>query len=81
MIKRLDPRPGDKFSENDQIYIVPDVYVYKTDDDFVILLNDDDMPRVQINSYYKKAAKKGERISEEAKNYLKDRLRSAEWLI
>lgn len=81
LIKRLDPKPGDKFSENEQIYIVPDVYVYKYEDDFVISLNDDEMPRVQINSYYKKAAKKGEQIPEEAKTYLKDRLRSAEWLI
>src|SRR6056297_142692 len=81
LIKRLDPKPGDQFAENEQIYIVPDVYVYKYEDDFVIMLNDDDMPRIQINSYYKNAAKKGESISAEAKNYLKDRLRSAEWLI
>ncbi|HMA66312.1 MAG TPA: RNA polymerase factor sigma-54 [Desulfosalsimonadaceae bacterium] len=81
LIKQLDPKPGDRFAESDQIYIVPDVYVYRYEDDFVILLNEDDMPRVQINSYYKKAVKKGEPISREAKNYLKDRLRSAEWLI
>lgn len=81
LIKRLDPKPGDKFAENEQIYIIPDVYVYKYEDDFVIMLNEDDMPRVQINSYYKKATQKGEQIPDEAKNYLKDRLRSAEWLI
>jgi len=81
LIKQLDPKPGDKFTESEQIYIVPDVYVYKVEDDFVILLNEDDMPRVQINSYYKKAVKKGEPIPSDAKNYLKDRLRSAEWLI
>ena len=81
LIRRLDPKPGDQFAENEQIYIVPDVYVYKYEEDFVIMLNDDDMPRVQINSYYKKAAKKGEPIPDEAKNYLKDRLRSAEWLL
>ncbi|MFO7837957.1 MAG: RNA polymerase factor sigma-54 [Desulfosalsimonadaceae bacterium] len=81
LIKQLDPKPGDRFAENDQIYIVPDVYVYRYEDDFVILLDEDDMPRVQINSYYRKAVKKGEPISREAKNYLKDRLRSAEWLI
>jgi RNA polymerase sigma-54 factor len=81
LIKQLDPKPGDRFSESEQIYIVPDVYVYKYEDDFVILLNDDDLPRVQINSYYRKAVKRGEPISSEAKNYLKDRLRSAEWLI
>jgi len=81
LIKRLDPKPGDKYTETKELYIVPDVYVYKDEDEFVILLNDDDMPQVQINSYYKKAVKKGEPIPADAKNYLKDRLRSAEWLI
>lgn len=81
VIRRLDPRPGDKYQNEQQIYIIPDVYVYKEDDDFIIVLNDDDMPRLHINSYYKHAVRKGQAISEDAKIYLKDRLRSAEWLI
>ena len=81
LIKTLDPKPGDKFNDDHLIYITPDVYVYKEGDDYLILMNDDDMPKLHINSYYKKAVRRGEKIAEETKSYLKDRLRSAEWLI
>ncbi len=80
-IKTLDPKPGDKFNDDHLIYITPDVYVYKEGDDYLILMNDDDMPKLHINSYYKKAVRRGEKIADETKTYLKDRLRSAEWLI
>ncbi|MBC2716837.1 MAG: RNA polymerase factor sigma-54 [Desulfobacteraceae bacterium] len=80
-IKTLDPKPGDKFNDDHLIYITPDVYVHKEGDDYLILLNDDDMPKLHINSYYKKAIRRGEKIADETKAYLKDRLRSAEWLI
>jgi RNA polymerase sigma-54 factor len=46
-----------------------------------VVLNDDDIPRLQINSYYRRAVRRGEKIEENTKAYLKDRLRSAEWLI
>ncbi len=81
LIKTLDPKPGDKFNDDHLIYITPDVYVYKEGDDYLIIMNDDDMPKLHINSYYKKAVRRGENIAEETKTYLKDRLRSAEWLI
>jgi len=81
IIKTLDPKPGDKYNDDQLIYITPDVYVYKEGDDYLILLNDDDMPKLHINSYYKKAVRRGEKIADETKSYLKDRLRSAEWLI
>lgn len=80
-IRTLDPKPGDKFNDDHLIYVIPDVYVYKEGDEYLILLNDDDMPKLHINSYYKKAVRRGEKIAEETKSYLKDRLRSAEWLI
>jgi RNA polymerase sigma-54 factor len=80
-IKTLSPKPGDKFNDDHLVYITPDVYVYKEGDDYLIFMNDDDMPKLHINSYYKKAVRRGEKIADETKNYLKDRLRSAEWLI
>ncbi len=81
IIKSLDPKPGDKYNDDQLIYITPDVYVYKEGDDYLILMNDDDMPKLHINSYYRKAVRRGEKIEDETKTYLKDRLRSAEWLI
>ena len=80
-IRTLDPKPGDKFNDDQLVYITPDVYVYKEGDDYLILMNDDDMPKLHINSYYKKAVRRGEKIADETKTYLKERLRSAEWLI
>jgi RNA polymerase sigma-54 factor len=81
VIQALDPKPGDKFNDDQLVYITPDVYVYKEGDDYLIFLDDEDMPKLHINSYYKKAVRRGEKIPEETKAYLKDRLRSAEWLI
>jgi len=62
-------------------YITPDIYVYKSENDFVIVLNDDGLPRLQINAYYKKAMSRGEKITDETKEYLQEKLRSAAWLI
>jgi RNA polymerase sigma-54 factor len=81
LLKCLDPRPGDRFNTEESIYITPDVYVLKEGDELIVVLNDDDIPRLQINSYYRRAVRRGEKIEENTKNYLKDRLRSAEWLI
>jgi RNA polymerase sigma-54 factor len=81
VIKGLEPKPGREFSESDVQYITPDIYVYKSENDFVIVLNDDGLPKLQVNSYYKKAMVRGEKISAETREYLQDKLRSAAWLI
>jgi RNA polymerase sigma-54 factor len=61
IIKGLEPRPGRQFSDETPQYIVPDIYVYEFEDDFVIVLNDDGMPKLRVNSFYKSAinGKKG----------------------
>jgi len=81
VIKGLEPKPGRQYSESDVQYITPDIYVYKSENDFVIVLNDDGLPKLQVNSYYKKAIARGEKITEETKEYLQEKLRSAAWLI
>jgi len=81
VIKGLEPRPGRKFSEEEPQYITPDIYVYKSEGDFIIVLNDDGMPKLRVNPFYKKAMSKGETISDTTKEYLQDKLRSAAWLI
>jgi RNA polymerase sigma-54 factor len=81
VIKALEPKPGRQYSEEEVQYITPDIYVYKSENDFLIVLNDDGLPKLQVNSYYKKALSRGEKISEDTKEYLQDKLRSAAWLI
>jgi len=81
VIKGLEPKPGRKFSDEEPIYINPDIFVYKYEKDFVIVLNDDGMPKLRVNPFYKNAISRGERISDKTKDYIQDKMRAATWLI
>jgi RNA polymerase sigma-54 factor len=54
IIKGLEPRPGRKFSEEEPQYITPDIHVYKSEGDFIIVLNDDGMPKLRSTGSTKK---------------------------
>ena len=81
VIKAMEPKPGRQFSEETPQYINPDIYVYKLDNDFVIMLNDDGMPKLRVNSFYKSSISRGKNISGEAEDYIQEKMRSAAWLI
>ena len=81
VIKNLEPKPGREFSDDTPQYINPDIYVYKLENDFVILLNDDGMPKLRVNSFYKNSISRGKKISGDAEDYIQDKMRSAAWLI
>ena len=81
VIKSLEPKPGRQFSDETPQYINPDIYVYKLEDEFVIMLNDDGMPKLRVNSFYKSSITRGKNISGEAEDYIQEKMRSAAWLI
>lgn len=81
IITCMEPKPGRLFSEEEPQYITPDIYVYKTEDDFVVVVNDDGLPKLRVNAFYKKAISRGTDVSGNAKDYIQDKLRSAAWLI
>lgn len=81
IVKGLEPQPGREFSEEQIQYIEPDIYVYEYENDFVIALNDDGLPKLRINNFYRDAMSGDEKINEEAKEYIQDKMRSAAWLI
>jgi len=81
VIKALEPKPGRQFSEETPQYINPDIYVHKLDNDFVVMLNDDGMPKLRVNSFYKNTISRGKKISGEAEDYIQNKIRSAAWLI
>jgi RNA polymerase sigma-54 factor len=81
VIKGLEPKPGREFNDEEHQYIVPDIYVYKLENDFVITLNDDGMPKLRICAYYKNALRRGKGVSGKTKEYIQEKLRSASWLI
>ncbi len=81
VIKSLDPRPGSNYFDERTIYIVPDVYVIKVGDEYEVVLNQDDIPALRINPYYRELLKKKDSLTKEERLYLKEKLRSALWLI
>ncbi|MCB9701559.1 MAG: RNA polymerase factor sigma-54 [Myxococcales bacterium] len=77
VIMGLDPRPAREYVSESPQYIVPDVYIQKVGDDFVVTLNDDGLPKLKISNYYRSAI----HSDAKAKEYISERLRSAQWLI
>ncbi len=81
IIQYLEPKPGRKFTTDEPAYITPDIYVYKIDDDFKIVMNDDGLPKLRISRFYREAIADGKKIPKETKTYLNEKMQSASWLI
>lgn len=58
IIFTLEPKPGRAFGRGDAQYITPDVYIQKVGDEYVVILNEDGLPKLQISSFYKTAIMK-----------------------
>ncbi|MFA5073507.1 MAG: RNA polymerase factor sigma-54 [Nitrospirota bacterium] len=81
IIHDLEPKPGRPYVLSDTNYIVPDVYVTKIEDRYVIQLNDEGLPRIRINPYYRKLLHRKDAIDKVTRDYVEERLRSAQWLM
>ncbi|MBI4768303.1 MAG: RNA polymerase factor sigma-54 [Deltaproteobacteria bacterium] len=81
IILHLDPKPGRAYSDEEPQYISPDIFVYKMGDEVHIVLNEDGLPRLRINSFYKQALDHRGAVSDTTRDYIQEKLRSAIWLI
>jgi len=79
-ISLLEPKPGRNYGGAEPAYIVPDVYIQKIGNDFVVTLNESAVPRLRLANYYQRVLKDGT-VGVETKEYLQERLRSARWLV
>jgi RNA polymerase sigma-54 factor len=77
VIMEFDPRPGRQYSSDDPHYVTPDVYIHKVGDKYFVVPNDDGLPKLKISGFYKNAMGN----SSASKDYVQDKLRSAQWLI
>ncbi|MGD9589614.1 MAG: RNA polymerase factor sigma-54 [Pyrinomonadaceae bacterium] len=75
-IRVLDPYPGRRFTHDDAIYVAPEVYVEKVDEEYVIYFTDDGSPRLRISPTYHQLMDQNE-TSKEAKDFIKEKVRSA----
>ena len=76
----LEPKPGRDYGGAEPTYIVPDVYIQKIGDDFVVTLNESAVPRLRLASYYQRVLNDGS-VAPATKEYLKERMKSARLLV
>jgi RNA polymerase sigma-54 factor len=84
IIRNLDPKPGSRYNPQQSQYVIPDVYVVKVEDQYVAMLNEEGLPQLRISPTYRRLLDKnapGTQESNETRNYVKDKFRSALWLI
>jgi len=81
IIEGLEPKPARNFSTSSAEYVVPDVYVVKTEDGYQIILNDDRLPRLRLSNQYRKLLLSKKSLTKEEKQFVDDKLRSAVWLL
>jgi RNA polymerase sigma-54 factor len=77
VITTLDPRPGLRYSGPGARVIEPDVYITKDADDYVIQLNDEEIPQLRLNGQYRRMLDREAEPSKEVRNYVKDRYQAA----
>jgi RNA polymerase sigma-54 factor len=77
IVQGLEPRPARNFVTDDTRYITPDVYVHKVGDRYFVVANDDGMPKLKISGFFRSAMD----ADPAAKEYVQNKLRSAQWLI
>ncbi|MEG2638594.1 MAG: RNA polymerase factor sigma-54 [Clostridiales bacterium] len=81
-IRTLNPRPGLEFEDSTVVeYIYPDVVIEKVEDKFVVVVNDAAVPKVGINGFYLRLIRDDDHITDEAKDFIKDKLNAAAWIV
>jgi RNA polymerase sigma-54 factor len=83
VIRHLDPKPGARYTPADSHYVIPDVYIVKTEDGYRAVLNEEGLPQLRISPVYRRLLDKdkGTEASDETRAYVKDKFRSALWLL
>lgn len=82
VLRRLDPKPGRRYDSTRTIYVEPDVQVVKVDDDYVVLFNDDGLPRLRVSPFYRRLLSSSNGpLDGEGRSYLREKMRAAQWLM
>ena len=81
IIAELTPFPGLPYATDTTNYVVPDVYVRKVNEEYVIQLNDEDIPRLKLSSLYQEMLKNEKNLAKESRQYIQDKLKNADWFI
>ncbi len=80
VISLLEPKPGRDYGGEEPTYVIPDVFIHKMSNDYVVTLNQNAVPRLRLAGYYQRVMN-DTGTGAETKEYLQERLRSARWLV
>jgi RNA polymerase sigma-54 factor len=79
-ISTLEPKPGRMFTIEQHHYVAADVVIQNVDDNYIVLINDEQIPHLRISNTYKELMASGEKAAE-AKEYIRDKIRAGKFLI
>ncbi|MGC2694226.1 MAG: RNA polymerase factor sigma-54 [Candidatus Angelobacter sp.] len=80
-IRTLDPKPGLRYNKVEAKLIEPDVAFVKHGDEYLVLMNDEDLPQLRVSPTYRKMLNQGGGVEKDVKTYVKERYKSAVQLI
>mgnify|MGYP001336776616 CR=1 FL=1 len=80
LIRKTDPKPGLSYLKDSNHSVTPDVYIVKKDEGYDIILNEDGMPTLRMNSYYMSLLRNKE-LDDITKEYIEEKVKNAIWLI
>jgi RNA polymerase sigma-54 factor len=80
-IAKLDPKPGLVYSDASDNYIIPDLIVDKIDGKYHVFLNDANLPRLKLSKAYQEIARDKKKFEGENKEFISNKLNSANWMI
>ncbi|HJU90352.1 MAG TPA: RNA polymerase factor sigma-54 [Gemmatimonadaceae bacterium] len=80
-IAKLDPKPGLVYSDTGDNYIIPDLIVDKIDSKYHVFLNDANLPRLKLSRAYQEIARDKKKFEGENKEFISNKLNSANWMI
>lgn len=81
VIANMEPKPGRSYNQENPQYITPDVYIHKLGDEYIVVLNEDGLPKLQISNFYRRMLSREESVAGDTKEYIHNKLKSAMWLI
>ena len=80
-LARLDPKPGLKYAEQSDGYIIPDLIVEKIGGRYQVFLNDTGMPRLRLSRSYQEIARDKKKMTPENREFIASKMNSANWMI
>ncbi|MEK6657603.1 MAG: RNA polymerase factor sigma-54 [Nitrospirota bacterium] len=81
VIEGLEPKPGRAYSVSEPHYIIPDVFVVKSDGDYLIYLNEDGLPKLRISPFYRRLLRAKRDVPKPTIDYMEKKFKSAIWFM